>query len=104
MDNKSLAHAKWECQYHIVFITKYRKKIMHKRARNDVSEIISMLCKYKDVDIYSRSSLQESYTLMLYDKHPELQSKWDKAFGTRGYYVEIIGNSTDEAVQECIKE
>jgi len=27
-----------------------------------------------------------------------LQSKWDKAFWARGYYVEIIGNITDEAV------
>ena len=41
---------------------------------------------------------------MLYDRHPELQSKWDKAFGARGYYVETIGNITDEAVQKYIKE
>ena len=35
---------------------------------------------------------------------PELQSKWDKAFWARGYYVETIGNITDEAVQKYIKE
>ena len=51
MDNKSLSHTKWECQYHIVFITKYRKKILYGRVKNDVREIISTLCKYKDVDI-----------------------------------------------------
>ena len=28
-----------------------------------------------------------------------MQSKWDKAFWARGYYVETIGNITDEAVQ-----
>lgn len=28
MDNKSLSHTKWKCQYHIVFIPKYRKKIV----------------------------------------------------------------------------
>lgn len=43
-------------------------------------------------------------TLMIYDRHPELQSKWNKAFGARGYYVEAIGNITDEAVQKYIKE
>lgn len=42
--------------------------------------------------------------LMIYDRHPELQSKWDKAFWVRGYYVETIGNITDEAVQKYIKE
>ena len=41
---------------------------------------------------------------MIYDRRPELQSKWDKAFWTRGYYVETIGNITDEAVQKYIKE
>ena len=41
---------------------------------------------------------------MIYDRHPELQSKWDKAFWARGYYVETIGNITYEAVQKYIKE
>ena len=41
---------------------------------------------------------------MIYDRHPELQSKWDKAFWARGYYVKTIGNITDEAVQKYIKE
>ena len=41
---------------------------------------------------------------MIYDRHPELQSKWDKAFWVRGYYVETIGNIIDEAVQKYIKE
>lgn len=41
---------------------------------------------------------------MIYDRHPELQSKGDKAFVVRGYYIETIGNITDEAVQKYIKE
>ena len=51
MDNRSLSHTKWKCQYHIVFILKYRKKVLYGRVRNDVREIIRTLCKYKDVDI-----------------------------------------------------
>lgn len=43
-------------------------------------------------------------TLMIYDRHHELQSKWDKAFWARGYYAETIGNITDEAVLRYIKE
>ena len=46
--------------------------------------------------------LEGKSTLILYDRHPELQSKWDKVFGARGYYVETIGNFTDEAVQKYI--
>lgn len=49
MDNKSLSHTRWKCQYHIVFIPKYRKKALYGRVREDVREIISS--KYKDVEI-----------------------------------------------------
>lgn len=30
--------------------------------------------------------LKGKSTLMVYDRHPELQSKWDKAFWARGYF------------------
>ena len=95
--------------------------------REDVREIIKTLCNYKNVEIIagavcvdhvhlsvaippklSISSfmgyLKGKSTLMIYDRHPELQSKWNKAFWARGYYVETIGNITDEAVQKYIKE
>ena len=50
MDNKSWSHTKWKCQYHIVFIPKYRKKVLYEKLRNNVKEILSTLCKYKDVE------------------------------------------------------
>ena len=43
--------------------------------------------------------------MMLFDRHPEYRTKWgDRHFWARGYYVETIGNITDEAVQKYIKE
>ena len=127
MDNRSLSHTRWKCQYHIVFIPKYRKKILYRKILYDVREILETLCEYKQVDIIAGAVcidhvhlsvaippklsvsqfmgyLKEKSTLMIYDRHPELQSKWNKAFGARGYYVETIGNITDEAVQKYIKE
>lgn len=127
MDNRSISHTRWKCQYHIVFIPKYRKKVLYGKVWEDVKEVIATLFKCKDVEIragavcidhvhlsvavppkMSISSfmgyLKGRSTLMLYDRHPEWQSKWDKAFGARGYYVETIGNITDEAVQKYIKE
>ena len=37
---------------------------------------------------------------MIYDRHPELQSKWDKAFWARGYYVATIGNVPETAIKK----
>ena len=118
---------KWKCQYHIVFIPKYRKKQLYGRLKEDVREIISTLCKYKDVEIVegavcpdhvhicvsippklSVSSfmgyLKGKSTLMIYDRHPELQSKWSKAFWARGYYVATVGNITETAIKKYIQE
>ena len=127
MDSKSLSHTKWKCQYHIVFIPKYRKKVLFGKIRNDVREIIQALCKYKSIEIISGAVcldhvhicvsippkmkisdfmgyLKGKSTLMLYDRHPELGSKWDKAFWARGYYVATIGNVTEEAIKKYIEE
>ena len=30
---KSLQHTKWECKYHVVFIPKYRKKLIYGELR-----------------------------------------------------------------------
>ena len=51
MDNKSISLTRWKCQYHIVFIPKYRKKVLYGKVREDVREIINTLCKYKNVEI-----------------------------------------------------
>ena len=118
---------RWKCQYHIVFIPKYRKKVLYGKLKSDVREIISTLCRYKNVEIIdgavcedhihlsvaippkiSISSfmgyLKGKSTLMVYDRHPELQSKWDKSFWARGYYVSTIGNITEDAIKRYIQE
>ena len=127
MDNKSLSHTRWKCQYDIVFTPKYRKKVLYARLKVDVQEITCTLCKYKRVDIIAGAVcadhvhlsvaipaeirvsdfmvyLRGKSTLMIYDRRPELQSRWDKSFGARGYYVETIGNITDAAVERYIRE
>lgn len=45
MDNRSIS------QYHIVFIPKYRKKVLYGKIKDDVRDIINTLCQYKNVDI-----------------------------------------------------
>ena len=51
MDINSLAHTKWNCKYHIVFAPKYRRKIIYRELKQDIANILSMLCKRKEVNI-----------------------------------------------------
>lgn len=41
---------------------------------------------------------------MLYERHPELQSKGDKVLWTRGYDVSIVGNITEDAIKKYIRK
>ena len=49
MDNKSLSHTRWKCQYHIVFIPKYRKKVLYGRLKVGVKEMIQHQDKDEEV-------------------------------------------------------
>ena len=41
---------------------------------------------------------------MIFDKHPELGSKFNKSFWARGYYVATVGNITEDAIKKYINE
>ena len=117
MDSSSLTHTKWKCQYHIVFIPKYRRKVMFGQIKADVREILKKLCEYKSVEIIEGAVCQNHVhlcvsippklsvsefvgylkgksALMIFSKHPEQGSKWSRAFWARGYYVTTVGNNT----------
>ena len=51
MDINSLAHTKWNCKYYIVFAPKYRRKVAYGKMKQDIANILSMLCKRKGVEI-----------------------------------------------------
>jgi len=117
MANKtnSLSSTAWMCKYHIVFIPKYRRKIIYNKLRKDISEVIANLCRYKGVKIeeghlmpdhvhlllsippkYSVSSfmgyLKGKSTVMLFEKHANLKYKFgNRNFWATGYYVSTVG-------------
>ena len=50
-DYKSLAHTKWDCKYHVVFIPKYRKKVIYGDLRKHMGEIFHELAGYRECQI-----------------------------------------------------
>ena len=40
---RSLNHSKWACQYHVVFIPKYRKKAIYGELRRYLGEVLRRL-------------------------------------------------------------
>ena len=125
MDSSSIAHTKFNCIYHIVFIPKYRRKVMFGQLKHDVREIIRKLCEYKNVKIVEGSVcidhvhmclkippklsvsefmgyLKGRSALMIFDKHPEFRKKGDRHFWASGYYVDTVGRN-ETTIVEYIK-
>jgi len=50
-DYKSLAHTRWNCKYHIVFIPKYRKKVIYGNLRSYIDEIFHELANHRESKI-----------------------------------------------------
>ena len=44
----SLSHSRWECKYHVVFIPKYRKKVIFGQIRRELGEVLKRLAQQKE--------------------------------------------------------
>jgi hypothetical protein len=51
-DLRKLAHAVWQCKYHIIWCPKYRFKIMKGALRESVAEIVRQLCEWKKLECW----------------------------------------------------
>ena len=126
MDGNSLSHTKWNCKYHIVFAPKYRRKVAYGELKQDIANILSMLCRRKGVHIVeaeicpdhvhmlveippsmSVSSfvgyLKGKSTLMIFERHANLKYRYgNRNFWCKGYYVSTVGANKD-AIQRYIK-
>lgn len=59
MDNLSLAYSRYNCIYHIVFIPKYRRKVMFGDLRRKAGEDIGKVCKMEKVTIIKPATLPD---------------------------------------------
>ena len=117
MDTESLAHTKWNCNYHIVFAPKYRRQVIYGKLKKDIGKILRDLCARKGVEIIeaelcndhvhmlvkippkmSISSfmgyLKGKSTLMIFERHANLKYKYgQRKFWCWGYYVDTVGKN-----------
>jgi putative transposase len=64
-DPQSLAHTKWECKYHVVWIPKYRKKKLFGELRKELGPVLRELARHKESEILEgRLLLDHVHVLM----------------------------------------
>jgi len=118
-NEQSLAHTRWECKYHVVWIPKYRRKRLFGEIRRELGPVLRELAKHKGSEILE-GKMKADHVHMLISIPPKysvshvigyLKGKsaihiartfggrqknfTGEHFWARGYYVSTVG--IDEA-------
>jgi len=64
-DWKSLSHVRWDCKYHLVFITKYRHRTIYEELREKIGTIIRDLCDQKGIELHEGHAMPDHIHLLL---------------------------------------
>ena len=122
-DNRSLAHTKWNCKYHVVFAPKYRRKIFYGEKKAEIGKILRELCSWKGVNIIEAEVcpdhihmlieippkiavssfmgfLKGKSSLIIHERYANLKYKHgNRSFWCRGYYVDTAGKNTKKIAE-----
>ena len=124
---ETLKHSTWECKYHIVFIPKYRKKVLYGQVRRELGTVLRELVMQKESEVIE-GHLMVDHVHMLVSIPPKYsvaqvmgfvkgksaihiarvyagrrKSFVGQHFWARGYWVSTVGKN-ETAVRRYIQE
>ena len=62
---KTLQHTEWDCKYHVVFIPKYRRKVLYGTLREYLGEIFRRLARQKECEIEEGNLVVDHVHMMI---------------------------------------
>ena len=124
---KNLSHVVYKCEYHIVWVPKYRFRILTGEIKKFVEEDIKMLCEWKRCEVQEMSVQQDhihivvsmppkvsisemmgilkgKLAIKLFKSYPKMKQKpyWGNHFWARGYFVSTVGID-EEVIKRYVK-
>ena len=122
----SLNHTRWECKYHIVFIPKYRKKVLFGQIRKEMGEVFHRLARQKE-SLIEEGHLMPDHVHMMISIPPKYavsqvvgfikgksaihiarlyagrkQNYVGQHFWARGYFASTVGRD-EQVIREYIR-
>ena len=126
-DIQSLRHTVWECKYHVVWVPKYRRKVLYGQIRQYLGEVLRELAGHRESKVIE-GHLRPDHVHMLVSIPPKysvaqvvgyvkgksaiyvarnyLAKKSNftgQSFWARGYYVSTVGKD-EETVRKYIEK
>ncbi len=117
---RKLSHVVYQCTYHVVWVPKYRFRVLKGGVKDLLEEDIRMLCSWKEVEVLELSVqddhvhlvcsippkvavsafmgfLKGKLAIKLFKSYPKMKQKpyWGNHFWARGYFVNTVGLNED---------
>lgn len=117
---RKLSHTIWHCQYHIVWVPKYRFRLLVGGIKEAAESGIQAICGYAGCEVvelniqkdhvhlivmippkvsisYLMGRLKGQTSQKIFNQHRELRKKpyWGNHFWSKGYCVDTIGLDAD---------
>ena len=127
VEYRKSAHAVFDIKYHVVWITKYRYKILRGRVAERARDLIRQICEAREIVIV-RGSVSSDHIHMLLsvpahlapskvvqyvkgrssrrlqDEFPELRKRyWGQHLWARGYFCATVGAVDEATIREYIE-
>jgi putative transposase len=121
---RKLTHTIWHCQYHIVWVPKYRHRILTDKIGNEVERCVHVFSSQKSCEIIEMNVQVDHVHLIcmippklrvsdymgivkgrtairLLKRFPDLRKRryWGNHFWTKGYCVDTVGLDEDKIRQ-----
>ncbi len=127
IDYRHSAHAVYDIKYHVIWVTKYRYKVMRGRVAERARELIRQICQAREVVIV-RGAISPDHIHMLLSvppnlapakvvqyikgrssrllqaEFPELGKRyWGQHLWARGYFCATVGAVDEETIKHYIE-
>ena len=127
MEYKSTRHVKYLCNYHFVWIPKYRGEVLVGEVAEYTKEVLKSIAEELDCEVLALEVMPDHVHLfvncppryapsylanyfkgksarLILRKFPELRKYANGKLWTRSYFVSTAGNVSSEAIRKYIEE
>ena len=120
-------HAVWDIKYHLIWVTKYRYKVLRGEIAERARDVIRQICHAREVTIL-RGSISPDHVHMLVSSPPQLSPSklaqyikgrsshllqrefpslrkryWGQHLWARGYFCATVGAVDEETIRKYIE-
>src|SRR5271170_8333474 len=121
------AHSVWDVKYHVIWVTKYRYKVLRGEVAVRTRDLLRQICQGREVAIVQGSVspdhihmlvsvppqlapaklvqyLKGRSSRMLQDEFPQLKKRyWGQHLWARGYFCASVGAVAEETIRSTSK-